>query len=362
MGQIKRIVKKYVKLLDDAYYYCVIRKAEYDKIKDRRNCWEKVSLTDDQAAAAEKVYGRNADLRWHRYFTYFTGKFDAQYIPDTVFALDMECKLNPRKIAVEMEDKARLPILYGDVPDMVLPKTVVLNTSGIYYDGAYNVVSKARAEELVWEFLQKQEEAVKKPTRGTGGGMGVVILNTENFNGFSDEKDFIVQERIINQEDIRALNPASLNTMRVITYICNDQYYHAPIAMRLGCGTSRLDNITSGGICVGVKDDGQLCSHAYTEYCVEKYPKHPYTGIFFDGYQIRNVDKVIQAAIECHKRTPHMRMGSWDFTLNDEGKATLVEVNLTGQSVCFPQYTHGRCLFGENTREMLKVLEKKYYL
>lgn len=362
MGRLKQFAKKAVKRLDDAYYYCVIRKAEYDKIEDRKNCWQQVTLTQEQIAEAEAIYGNGADLRWHRYFSYFTGNFDARYLPDTVFALGMECKLNPRKIAVEMEDKARLPILYGSVPNLVLPKTVVLNTSGIYYDGAYNVVSKTRAEELVREFLKDQEEAVKKPTRGTGGGMGVEILSLENFHGFPEETDFIVQERIINQEDIRALNPSSLNTMRVITYICKDQYWLAPLAMRLGCGSSRLDNITSGGICIGVKDDGSLCSHAYTEYCTEKYSEHPYTGICFDGYRIKNVDKVIQAAIECHKRTPHMRMASWDFTLNDKGEATLIETNLSGQSVCFPQYTHGKSLFGENTQEMLEVLKEKYYL
>ena len=359
---LKQLAKNLLKRIDDTYYYYVIRKAEYQKIEDRKNCWKQVELTQQQIVEAEKVYGKGADLRWHRYFQYFTGKFDPQYLPDPVFALDMECKLNPRKIAVEMEDKARLPIFYSTVPDIVIPKTVVLNTSGIFYDGANNVVTREQAECLVKEFLEANGEAVMKPTRNTGGGAGVSILDTDSFAGLLCETDFIVQERIINQADIQALNPSSLNTMRVITYICKEQYCYAPLAMRLGCGTNRLDNITSGGICVGVQDDGRLCPNAYTEYCIEKYTKHPYTGISFDGYAIQNVDKVIKAAIECHKRTPHMRMASWDFTLNHEGKATLIEVNLIGQSVCFPQYTHGKSLFGENTQEMLKVMKEKYYL
>lgn len=362
MSSLKNWAKTAIKRIGDLYYYCVIRKAEYVKIKDRKNCWQQVDLTDTQKKQIKKIYGTEIDTRWHRYFQYFTGEFDAKYLPDTIFALEMECKMNPRSIARELEDKSRLPILYGAISEVSIPKTIIVNTSGIYYDGDYNVVSKEKAEQILIDYLMNYEEAIKKPTRDTGGGYGVEILNRDTFNCFLDESNFIVQERIINQDDIRALNPSSLNTMRVITYICDDQYWCAPIAMRMGCGSSRLDNITSGGICIGVKEDGTLCDHAYTEFCTEKYAVHPYTGISFEGYKIRNVDKVIRAALECHKRTPHMRMASWDFTLNHEGKATLIEVNLVGQSVCFPQYTHGTSLFGENTAKMLEFRKKKYYL
>ena len=70
------------------------------------------------------------------------------------------------------------------------------------------------------------------------------------------------------------------------------------------------------------------------------------------------MEKVIHAAMECHKCTPHVVMASWDMTLNNRGEAVLIEVNLTSQSVCFPQYTHGKALFGNNTEKMLEYLKK----
>lgn len=357
MGKLKTAIKKLVKLMDDTYYFCVIKKATIAKVNDAKKLWEQVSLTSEQIKEIEAIYGPKLDTRWHRHYQYYTGKFDAKYLPEIIFSPVMECKLNPKYIAKEMEDKSRIPLLYASVPGIKIPETVVLNTSGIYYDRNSNVITRAKALELVKQHLEMYDEAVMKPIRDTGGGEGVIILSQENFSDFTYERNFIIQERIVNQDDIRALNPSSLNTMRVITYICEDKIWCAPIALRMGCGSSRLDNICAGGMCIGVKENGELCPEAYVENMETRYTEHPYTKIKFEGYRIKNIDKVIYAAIECHKRTPHMKMASWDFTLNEKGQATLIEVNLNGQSVCFPQYTHGKSLFGENTQKMLEILK-----
>lgn len=357
MGRIKTAAKKLVKSLYGAYYYYVIRKGTCEKLNDARQLWEQVTLTDEQVKEIESVYGSGIDTRWHRHYQYYTGKFDAQYFPEIIYSPVLETKLCPLDIAREMEDKSKIPVLYGSVPGVKIPKTVILNASGIYYDGDNNVITQENAEKLVRQYLQEHEEAILKPTRETGGGEGVVVFQKESVVSFCKESNFIVQERIINQDDLRALNPSSLNTMRVITYICDEQYWCAPIALRIGCGTSRLDNICSGGMSIGVREDGELCPEAYIENLEVRYREHPYTKIKFEGYRIKNIDKIIDAAIACHKRTPHMRIASWDLTLDDGENAVLIEVNLTGQSVCFPQYTHGKSLFGENTRKMLEFLQ-----
>ncbi|MGM9549911.1 MAG: sugar-transfer associated ATP-grasp domain-containing protein [Faecousia sp.] len=357
MGHLKDKMKKAVRSVDSFYYYCVIKKATIAKVDAAKKLWKQVDLTPDQIREIEEIYGPGIDTRWHRHYQYYTGKFDAGYLPEIIFSPVMECKLNPKFIAREMEDKSRIPILYASVPNMKIPETVVLNAAGICYDKSGNVLSEAQADALVRNYLAQNGEAVIKPTRNTGGGEGVSIVSADNFDGLPHAANFIIQERIINQEDLRQLNPNSLNTMRVITYICDGQYWCAPIALRMGVGSSRLDNICSGGMCIGVRENGELCPYAYIENVEERFSNHPVSKIRFDGYTIKNVEKVIAAAIECHKKTPYMRMASWDFTLNQDGEATLIEVNLTGQSVCFPQYTHGKGIFGDNTRKMLEVLE-----
>jgi len=357
MGWLKQFVKRVVNSVYGTYYYNVIKKGTYEKLNDARQLWEQIELTDEQIKEIEAIYGPGTDTRWHRHYQYYTGTFNAQYFPEIIYSPVLERKLCPQFIAREMEDKSKIPFVYGSISGLKIPETIVLNASGIFYDGDSNVITKEKAVELVKQYLLQRDEAVIKPVRETGGGKGVEILQKGSFSSFSCESDFIVQERIINQRDLRALNPSSLNTMRVITYICDEQYWCAPIALRMGCGTSRLDNICSGGMCIGVKENGELCPEAYIENMEIRYREHPYTKVKFEGYRINHMDRVICAAIACHKRTPHMRMASWDFTLNENGQAVLIEVNLNGQSICFPQYTHGKSLFGDHTKKMLEFLK-----
>ena len=357
MGKFNQAIKNLMLKAIDYRINYHITKGVYREIEAWKPYWEQVKLTDDQVREIEAIYGKGADVRWHRYYQYFTGVFDPRYLSKAIFDPILEGKLNPRHIAAEMSDKSRVPMLYGNISGLYIPQTVVFNASGIFYDGSSCLLSKEDANKRVKAYLEKHDGAVIKPIRDSYGGDRVALLTKENFTEIPYERDFIIQERIINQGDLRALNPGSLNTMRVITYICDQQYWCAPVTLRMGLGECLVDNGTAGGICVGVKETGELCPQAFT-MPGEKYAVHPNTKVKFEGYRIQNVDKVVAAAIECHKRTPHMIMASWDFTINHEGLPTLIEANLTSQTVAPPQFANGRSLFGDNTVKMLEILKE----
>ena len=69
---------------------------------------------------------------------------------------------------------------------------------------------------------------------------------------------------------------------------------------------------------------------------------------------------MIQIAYKCHGRTPHLKLISWDFTIDDKNRIVLIEVNLNGQSIWFPQMAHGKGAFGDNTKYMLNLLKNNY--
>lgn len=353
MCAMKTKMKKMIRSVDNRYYTAVIRRAEHLKIRDKKDLWMQVGMTREQISEIQRIWGEHADTRWHRYYQYFTGKFDPRYVPEIFYSCNMELVLNPRKMAKEMEDKARIPILYGSVPDLKIPKTIVLNASGIFYDGEGNVLSKTAALALVKEYLEKHSNAILKPTRETNSGKGVVLLDKKHFDDFMPGENFIIQEQIVNQEDIRRLNPDSLNTMRIMTYICKNRYWCAPVVLRIGNGTSHLDNAHSGGVFIGVGREGELQPYAFSEYG-NKYQRHPHSGLVFHKYKLSGVDSAVRAAIACHKRNPHMRMVSWDLTLDREGSPVLIEANLTNQSVWIPQIAHGEGVFGDHTEDMLE--------
>ena len=95
---------------------------------------------------------------------------------------------------------------------------------------------------------------------------------------------------------------------------------------------------------------------AFTEYG-EKYKEYPVTHIRFNGYKIRGMDRVVKMAIECHKRTLHLKMISWDFSIDAIERVVLIESNQCGQSVWLPQIAHGQSIFGKNTIKMLRSIK-----
>lgn len=302
--------------------------------------------------------GGEIDTKWHRYYKYFTGKFDAKYFPEIIFSTQLEPILNPRYIAKGIEDKSLLEIMYRRVEGLYIPKTIVLNASGIFYDGNRNVISIDKAKSIICDYLNTVGDVVIKPIRDTNSGKNVELLHSIESLDLFGGKNYIVQELVQNQEDIRILCPKSLNTFRVMTYICKNRYWCGPILLRLGSGTSHLDNAHAGGMFIGIKDDGSLNEYAFTEYG-KKYSEHPYSKVIFDGYKIGGIDKVRKTAIECHKCTPHLKMISWDMTIDKNGRITLIEANLFGQSIWLPQIAHGRGFFESNTEDILLLLNKK---
>lgn len=355
---IKNKVKNAILDIDIYHQKRWLAKYEIKKINMKSSLWKQVEITTEDKTKIDAIYGKDSDKRWHRYYAYFTGKMDYKYLPENVYSTKLEWVLNPYRLCCALEDKALLPMMFGDVEGICLPRTVICKSYGRYTDANENLIDEKKAIEQVRLYLEGNKNAIYKPTRDTSSGRGVELITLGNYMKVLSEtqENYIVQELLVNQSDIKALNPSSLNTLRVMTYICNEKYYCAPILMRMGVGDKVVDNAHAGGIFIGVNTDGTLCDQAFSEYG-EKHSVHPATKIRFAGYQISNVGKVIDAAIACHKKLPQLGMISWDFTLNQDGVPTLIESNLFGQSVWLPQIAHGKSIFGENTLDMLKLIQ-----
>lgn len=329
------------------------KKAEISKIEKKKGVWQSIQLNSDQEKKVKKCVG-GGDDRWHRYYMAFTGNFDEKYFPDVLFSSKLEPLLNDRRYCKSIEDKSLIPIWYSSIKELYIPRTVVSCSSSIYYDGDYNIINKDNAYKYAEAYLSQNGEAIIKPTVGGDSGRGVNILrNLEQLNEYQD--NWIIQEKISCAVDLKALNPTSVNTLRVITYIANDKLFTAPILIRMGVGQTHLDNAHAGGIFIGIDNEGHFKPEAFSEYG-DRYSEHPYSHVRFNGYKINGVNAVINAAKECHKRTPHLRMISWDFTINDKGIPTLIEANLMGQSIWLPQIAHGAGVFEDNTEFMRNII------
>lgn len=230
--------------------------------------------------------------------------------------------------------------------------------NGFYYHSD-RLISKAKAIEI----CDNQENLIIKPTVHTGGGKNVDLFNTEN--GFLKDKsvaisklfeayktNYIVQKAVKQNEVMQRLNPTSLNTLRVMTFLRETQASVLSIIVRMGREGSIIDNSTIGGLSCGVQSDGALNAFGFQLQTGKRFVGNDH-GLKFKDIVLPHMDKVKNFALELHKKAPQFRLVSWDLALDHLNEVVLVEYNVFGQDINFHQLNNGPCL-----AELLNEIKK----
>lgn len=333
--------------------------SEKKNIQLKRSLISKIKLTDVQEKEIKSFYknnyGKEIPTDWHRLYQSYTGKYCVDYFPEIIFSTELEPYTNPYRIAEFLGNKNLLHPFFGDITALHVPYTYLSCANGVYRNEKHHIIGKNEAIRI----LAGLQSFVVKKTCDTDSGRDVCIFhNGADPNSILDDfgEEFVVQEIISQHSSLSTLNPTSVNTFRVITYLCDEDVKICPIALRIGRSSSDRDNIHNGGICVGVNNDGSLKSMAFSEYG-ERFIKHPDSNIIFDGYSI-DISRILNVVKDMHSRVPYLGIISWDLCIDEENKPTLIEMNTTGQSAWFCQMVNGESLFGENTAKMLKLIKK----
>lgn len=343
--------------------------AEWIAILRKNKLYKEVKLTRTEVKRINSIwvkhYGKKISKRWHKLYQSINGKYNESYFPDHIFSTKLEPKLNPIHLSKFYSDKGLTELIYSGIEGILFPTTIILNSSGYFYDEKRNVIK----EEKALEIINQLDEFVIKPTIGGSSGTSVKIVNLEKMKKEEKRKkvkeilqiykaDYIIQLKILPHTTFSKLYPHSINTVRLITYILEGQVYHAPLSLRMGINNNAVDNIHAGGIVVSVDDKGCLGKTGYQlGYADSKktYASHPNTGVIFEGYDIAYTEEMIKVAKKLHSHTPHLGIISWDLTINESGDIVLLEGNYYGQSIWFPQIVHGKSIFGKNTEKMISL-------
>lgn len=342
---------------------------EYVNIYKKRNLISKVKLTPGQKEEIDnlwvKYYGKKIPYYWHRLYASYTGKFSVEYFPEIFYSTNLEKRYNDFNAALVLEDKSQLDLSLRDLDSNTSPtiQTFVFNVNGVYYDKSRVIITQEDALSVIHNLGR----CVIKPSMDTDSGRGVRVLDVVNGIDKKTNEDvkaivesykqnFLIQEHLRTHETLSRLNPSSVNTIRIITYRCDNKIYHAPLAMRIGANNSEVDNIHAGGFVVGLDDSGQLNEVAFTEYG-EAVQMHPNSGIFFKDCVIPHIQDAINLVERKHLQIPRLTFISWDVTINYENKPVILEMNTRNQSAWFPQMVNGRSMFGENTLKMIQLLK-----
>lgn len=374
---MKKIYNKFIKALLKFITFIDKSKTkifELKAINRKKKFYSSVKWSKEQQIAFDaywkKYYGKKIPNKWHKLYQSANGIFNVEYMPEVIFSTKIEQAFNDYYQIKVFADKNLNDVLFNNkIENVRTPKTYLFNSFGRFYDGERNLINKERAIEI----LASLSSAVIKPTIDSSSGRDVNILDMQSGinkkTGETAEQiinkyriNFIVQEKILPNEELKIIYPKSINTMRVITYLFDGKVYTCPISLRIGGNGSEVDNIHAGGMSIAVGDDGDLADCAYRlgyGDAFDKYYEHPDTKVKFSGYKLSFVNSVIKAAKKLHVNTNGVGLISWDFTVNNKNEIIVIEANYKGQSSWFPQMLSGKSLFGDNTSRILENLKRK---
>jgi hypothetical protein len=139
----------------------------------------------------------------------------------------------------------------------------------------------------------------------------------------------LIQEYVEQHEVLREIQPGSLNTLRVITFL-NDQGEVEILAtlIKFAVGSGMVDNVSQGGLAAGVDDHG-IIQNAIVENSGSYEPVaiHPSTGRQIAGVEVPFYQEAVDLARRGQMHIPQLRTLGWDIAITSGGPV-IIETNV----------------------------------
>jgi hypothetical protein len=297
---------------------------------------------------------------WHRFYKHANGEFHKDYLPLDIFRPLMEPNLNRKLYWPALVDKNLTSNFFKGFNQ---PETVVSNINGFYY--ANDVI--VNISEAIEAIDNAKTEFIIKPTVESGQGKMVKKFAVHNgktsFNNLEIielfklyEKDFIVQKAVEQSKKLAILNPTTLNTLRVVSYLDKNGMANVLTSyLRIGKPGSDTDNISIGGMACAVWEDGSLHSKGFIhrrEGGKSNLHQAP-SGVVLEGYQIPNYSGVLEMVKDMHSLVPMFKIISWDIGIDINDMPILIEYNTFYQNIDMQMFTGP--FFGKFTDEIFAL-------
>lgn len=184
----------------------------------------------------------------------------------------------------------------------------------------------------------KTEYMIVKKKDGSYGGRNIFKIS---FAELKDNKavsetlfkeviksGYLFQDVVIQHPELNRITPCSVNTLRIDTFV-NKQGVPDILntTLRFSCNNTFVDNITSGGMFVGVdRETGVLSNEAYSNFetgTAEVRTSHPLTGLVFKDFKIPFFQQARQLAMNAAILLPRARVVGWDVGITPAGPVLL---------------------------------------
>jgi len=339
------------------------KKLYQDKINKLVKKFKPKELSKAQVKEINEYYAsygiNNIKTSWHKLCTHVSGEFHKEYIPEDLFYNFIEPNLNMYKMHPGLTDKNLLNRIFKGIKQ---PETIAKNLNGVYLNG--NDDSLLEIDGVIKKCLG-YSKIVIKPSLDSGGGKNIVVVNLENNTPdanyaeiekllISYDKNFSIQSFVKQHERMNLLNPSSLNTIRVVSLLIDNEVKVLICISRIGSTGGDVDNISKGGVACRIQPNGQLSKKGYL-YSTQSVLKTG-SGTKLEGFEIPGFSKVNEMIQSLHKQIPYFKMISWDIAIDDKRDLVLVEYNVRSQEILGVQLFNGP-LFGKYTNDVLESIK-----
>lgn len=220
-------------------------------------------------------------------------------------------------------------------------KDAINQRLGKYLKREWLLVQTARDSDI-FAFLSKHGRCIAKPTdKSQGEGIQVLTNSSPELKKFFSEhknEKYILEEFITQHQDMAALNPTSVNTIRIMTARKGEHVHIIGAALRCGGANAVVDNFHHGGIAFPldvstgiVRAPGKNLADLHTQHF-----RSPATGQIVVGFQVPHWDQVIQTVTNASHIFNELGYIAWDVAITPTG-VDIVEVNLSNPGASIVQ-------------------------
>lgn len=290
--------------------------------------------------------------------------FDARYVSHYIYLPIIAHKLNNYHYSKILEHKSLLGYLVKS--NLKFPACYIRCIDNEYYD---NDMAQLNLKEVINKCID-EDELIVKDSVDSAGGKSVVLVKLSGLEReqrikavkqilVKRKNDFVIQEYIKQHPDFAKFNETSINTLRVTTLYLNGEYSTLSIVLRFGKKGMKVDNWGSGGIVVGVSDEGKLNKIGY-DITLNEF--HGYNGITFEYEIIAQIPSLLKKIEFTHKNQFSLcKLIGWDVCFNEKNEPVIIELNSSQPGIICEQLCTGP-IFGERTEEVVSYCAEKEFV
>lgn len=292
------------------------------------------------AAAVHAVWHKYGSInpKWAQYYWSINGIASPYYIPSD-FWFTRVCK---RMNSIDrfgwplFQDKNYTDVIFSDVRQADI---IVRNVSGQFLDHCFNLITAQQAAAI----CAMESDLIVKPSIDSKGGKSIEFISGQDavLSVLQNRgEDFVVQRVLHQHEKMAALNPDSINSVRVMTLLWDGQVRVLGSLVRIGVKGCRIDNPhTSNGFSCVLTPEGKMVDKAFDR---DWKPYHSLpNGFVVKDFEVPYYDRIVETVTRLHRRMPHFRIIGWDMTVSQDGEPTLIEANLDTPEIYFHQLGGG---------------------